>query len=126
MAKLLFSWSKIYLFKEKRWVKLKGYPLLEKATVVFGSVLEKRPSRQIGSFCYQVLAFLLLSHQKCYKEQVTPSKSVASFYRVGGASNTSLGGLRKRPPWPPIAGQSRGVPLPVAKFVRSVQIRILA
>lgn len=95
MAKLLFSWSKIYLFKEKRWVKLKGYPLLEEATVVFGSVLEKRPSRQIGSFCYQVLAFLLLSHQKCYKEQVTPSKSIASFYRVGGASNTSLGGLGK-------------------------------
>lgn len=95
MTKLLFSWSKIYLFKEKRWVKLKGYPSLEEATVVFGSVLEKRPSQQMGSFCHQVLAFLLLSHQRCYKEQVTPPKSVASFYRVGGASNTSLGRLGK-------------------------------
>lgn len=85
----------MYLFKEKRWVKLKGSPSLEEANVVFGSVLEKGPRQQMGSFCHQVLAFLLLSHQRCYKEQVTPPKSVASFYRVGGASNTSLGRLGK-------------------------------
>lgn len=47
MTKLLFSWSKIYLFKKKRWVKIKGSPSQEEATIVFVSVLEK--SQWIGS-----------------------------------------------------------------------------